>query len=319
MDFASLLNAIPGAIGQGLIWGIMAIGLYITYRVLDFSDLTVDGTMATGAVVFIIALCDYNLNIWIAMVLAFLAGMAAGLMTGIFHTQMGIPPILSGILTQLSLYSINLLLLGNKANRNINTRNYDVLVSMRDAGKWAIDNPIFITLAILIVLIALLYWFFGTETGCALRATGCNQAMARAQGINTKVAKVIGLMVANGLVALSSAMLAQFSGTVDVKMGSGAIVIGLAAIIIGEALFGKLCQNFAFTLSTAVLGTVIYYVVINLVIQMGLPSQLMKLLTALVVAVFLAVPYWKNGLPAFLSGFSAYRKHMEKKEAKKNA
>ena len=291
----------PGAIAQGLIWGIMAIGVYITYKVLDLADLTVDGTMATGGAVCVMLMLN-GVNVWIALLCAVFAGMIAGLLTGIFHTTMGIPPILSGILTQLSLYSINLAIMDFKANQGIAVTKYPLIVSQRNVRQVNLNNPIFITLIILVIVIALLYWFFGTELGCSLRATGANEAMSRAQGINTNIAKIIGLMISNGIVALSSALLAHYQGFVDVNMGRGAIVIGLAAVIISEVIFGKIFINFALKLVGVAIGAVIYYIVIQIVLWLGLNTNLLKLLSALIVAVFLAIPYWKANLDAKYSG-----------------
>lgn len=285
----------PGAIAQGLIWGIMAIGVYITYKVLDLADLTVDGTMATGGAVCVMLMLN-GTNVWISLLCAIFAGMLAGLVTGLFHTTMGIPPILSGILTQLSLYSINLAIMDFKANQGISVTKYNLIVSQRNVRSLSISNPIFTTLIILIIVIAALYWFFGTEIGCSLRATGANEAMSRAQGINTNIAKILGLMISNGIVALSSALLAHYQGFVDVNMGRGAIVIGLAAVIISDVLFGKLFRNFALKLTAVAIGAVIYYIVIQIVLWLGLNTNLLKLLSALIVAVFLAIPFWKEKL-----------------------
>jgi len=293
VNLATLLNAMPGAVAQGMIWGIMAIGLYITYNVLNFSDLTVDGTMATGGAVCIMLMIA-GVNVWIALLCAIIAGMLAGLVTGLFHTAMGIPGILSGILTQLSLYSINLVIMGGKANQAVNIRKYDLIVSSRYVRELSLQNPIFITLIVVVVLIAVLYWFFGREVGAALRSTGANEAMSRAQGLNTNLYKIIGLMLSNGIVALASAMYSHYQGFVDVNMGRGAIVIGLAAIIISNVIFGKLFTNFAAKLLAVVIGAVLYYVVIQVVLWLGLDTNLLKLLSALVVAMFLAIPYWKS-------------------------
>ncbi len=293
MNIMNLVNALPGAAAQGLIWGIMAIGVYLTFRILDVADLTVDGTMCTGGAVCVMLVLS-GWNVWAAMLAAAGVGMIAGLVTGIFHTFMGIPAILAGILTQLSLYSVNLKIMG-KANQAINVSNFDLLVSLRyirDVPFWR--NTIFIVAVIILVLIAVLYWFFGTELGCALRATGCNPHMSRAQGINTNRNKVLGLMISNGLVAFSSALLAQYQGFSDVNMGRGAIVIGLAAVIIGEAIFGHIFRNFALRLLGVALGSILYYLVLQVVIWMGIDTDLLKLLSALVVAVFLAFPYWKG-------------------------
>ena len=287
------LSSLPGAIAQGIIWGIMAIGVYITYKVLDFADLTVDGSICTGAAVCAVLVTN-GINVWLAMLVAMLAGMLAGLATGLFHTFMGIPAILAGILTQLSLYSINLKIMG-KANQAINVDKYNLLVSLRHIKNASLSkNTIFIVAVMCILLIAILYWFFGTELGCSLRATGCNPNMSRAQGINTNMNKVLGLMISNGLVGLSSALLTQYQGFADVNMGRGSIVIGLAAVIIGEAVFGRIFHNFALKMLSVSLGAIIYYIVIQLVLTLGFDANLLKLLSASVVAVFLAVPYWKG-------------------------
>ena len=287
-----LFNALPGSVSQGLIWGIMAIGIYITYRILDVADLTVDGSFATGGAVAVILILN-GCNLWLAMLLAFVAGLIAGAVTGLLHTLMGIPPILAGILTQLALYSINLKIMG-KANQSINVNQTEILVSLRWVKELAFHNPLITVGVVLVILIALLYWFFGTEMGCALRATGANINMSRAQGINTSFNKVLGIMISNGLVAFSGAFLAQYQGFADVKMGQGAIVIGLAAVIIGEAIFGKIFKNFALRLLSVAFGSVIYYIVVQAVITMGLDANLLKLLSAVIVALFLAIPYWKN-------------------------
>lgn len=290
--FGQLFNALPGSISQGLIWGIMAIGVYITYRILDVADLTVDGSFATGGAVAVMLILN-GWNLWLAMLMAFIAGLLAGLITGLLHTFMGIPPILAGILTQLSLYSINLKIMG-KANQSLNVNQTDLLVSLRWVKEFAFHNPLITVGIVVIVLIAILYWFFGTEMGCAIRATGNNLNMSRAQGINTNFNKVLGIMLSNGLVAFSGAFLAQYQGFADVKMGQGAIVIGLAAVIIGEALLSKVFKNFALKLLAVVLGSVIYYIVIQAVITLGFDANLLKLLSAAIVAIFLAVPYWKR-------------------------
>ncbi|MBQ8559026.1 MAG: ABC transporter permease [Tyzzerella sp.] len=281
-------TALPGAAAQGIIWGIMAIGVYITYRVLDLADLTVDGSIGTGGAVLVMCTIG-GMDIRIAMVVAFLAGCLAGLMTGIFHTVFGIPAILSGILTQLALYSVNLRILGGKANQTLSVMKYDLIVSLRD-----IPNAIVIGLIFTACVIAVLYWFFGTEMGHSIRATGCNAAMARANGINTNSRKIIGLVLSNGIVALSGALLSQYQGFADVNMGRGAIVIGLAAVIIGEVIFGKIFKNFALRLAGVMFGGIIYYAVITLVLRLGLNANDLKLFSALVVALFLAVPYWKG-------------------------
>ena len=289
----SLLNALPGAVAQGLIWGIMAIGVYLTYRILDFADLTVDGSLGTGGAVCIMLMLTGH-NVWVSMAGALIAGMLTGLVTGLLHTFMGIPAILSGILTQLSLYSVNLKIMG-KANQAINVDKFDLLVSLRYIRNVAFyKNTIFVVAVGIVLLILVLYWFFGTELGCSLRATGCNDKMARAQGINTDFARVLGLMISNGLVALSGALLCQYQGFADVNMGRGAIVIGLAAVIIGEAVFGKIFRNFGFRLLGVAIGSIIYYLVLQVVIWRGIDTDLLKILSAAVVAVFLAIPYWKS-------------------------
>ena len=293
MQIMSLITALPGAAAQGLIWGIMAIGLYITFRILDIADLTVDGTLCTGGAVCIMMMLSGH-NVWVSMLVATGAGLLAGLATGIFHTFMGIPAILAGILTQLSLYSINLKIMG-KANQAINVDKFDLLVSLRYIKNVPIyRNTILLVAVIIVVLIAFLYWFFGTELGCSLRATGCNDRMSRAQGINTDFNRVLGLMISNGLVAFSGALLSQYQGFADINMGRGAIVIGLAAVIIGEALFGKIFHNFGFRLLGVALGSIVYYFVLQIVIWLGIDTDLLKLLSAAVVAVFLAIPYWQS-------------------------
>ena len=286
----SLLNTMPGAIAQGAIWGVMAVGLYITYKILDLADLTVDGSFTTGGAVLVVCAAG-GINIYLSMLLALLVGCLTGLVTGILHTKFGIPAILAGILTQIALYSVNLRILGGKANQPLSVTKYDLVVSLRNINQSLIVCAIFV-----IVLIAVLYWFFGTELGHSLRATGCNQAMARANGINTATNKIIGFIISNGIVALSGALLAQYQGFADVNMGRGAIVIGLASIIIGEVAFGKLFKNFALKLLAAVFGGIIYYIVISFVLWLGLPANDLKLLSAIVVAVFLGIPYWKGKL-----------------------
>lgn len=296
----SFFNALPGAIAQGLIWGIMAIGVYITYKILDVSDLTVDGSFCTGGAVCAV-LVTTGWNVWAAMAMAMLAGLLAGLVTGFFHTKCGIPAILSGILTQLGLWSVNLAIMDMKANVAVNVNNHDLLVSLRylqevqKGNRPVFEHPIFVVGVLTVVVIGILYWFFGTELGCSIRATGANGNMARAQGINTSFNKVLGFALANMLVALSGAMLCQYNGFAEINMGRGAIVIALAAIIIGEVAFGKIFRNFGFKLLAVSLGSIIYYVVIQFVIsELKLNTNYMKLISALIVALFLAVPYWKQ-------------------------
>ncbi len=293
--FGQLLSALPGAVSQGLIWGIMAIGVYLTYRILDIADLTVDGSFATGGAVGVMCILN-GWNLWAAVLMAFAAGVLTGVLTGVFHIFMGIPAILSGILSQLGLYSINLKIMG-KANQSVNVNNTDLLISLRWVKEFALRNPLITVSIIILVLIALLYWFFGTEMGCGIRATGANINMSRAQGINTNFNKILGLMLSNGLVAFSGALLSQYQGFADVNMGRGAIVIGLAAVIIGEAVFGKIFKNFALKLLSVVLGSIIYYIVIQAVITLGFDANLLKLLSALIVAIFLAIPFWKSKMP----------------------
>lgn len=280
-------NALPGAIGQGLIWGIMAIGVYITFRVLDFADLTVDGTLATGGATLVMCMAG-GMNVYLALFVAFLAGCVAGLVTGLLNTAFGIPPILAGILTQLALYSVNLRIMG-KANQPISPYNYKLAVSMADIKMAIVVVAIFV-----VAIIAALYWFFGTEMGHAIRATGSNMNMARANGINISMSKIVALILSNGLVALSGGLLAQYQGFADINMGRGAIVIGLAAVIIGEVIFGKIFKNFALKLLAVAFGAIIYYVVMQFVINLGLNTDDLKLLTAAIVAVFLGIPYIKS-------------------------
>ena len=288
---ANLPGALPGACAQGLIWGIMAIGVYLTYRILDVADLTVDGSFGTGGAVCVMCLLSGQ-NIWVSLLAAVLAGLATGLVTGLLHTFMGIPAILAGILTQLALYSINLKIMG-KANQSINVDKYDLLISLRWVKEFALHNPIIMVIIVTAVLIGVLYWFFGTELGCGIRATGSNPAMSRAQGINTNFNIVLGLAVSNALVALSGALLSQYQGFADVQMGRGAIVIGLAAVVIGEAVFSKIFRNFALKLLSVGIGSIIYYIVMQICIWFKIDTDLLKMLSAIVVAIFLAVPYWK--------------------------
>ena len=291
---ANLPGALPGACAQGLIWGIMAIGVYLTYRILDVADLTVDGSFGTGGAVCVMCLLS-GMNVWAALAVALLAGLATGLVTGLLHTFMGIPAILAGILTQLALYSINLKIMG-KANQSINVDKYDLLISLRWVKEFALHNPIVMVAIVTAVVIGVLYWFFGTELGCGIRATGCNPGMSRAQGINTDLSKVIGLSLSNGLVALSGALLCQYQGYADINMGRGAVVIGLAAVVIGEAVVKHISPNFAVRLTGVLVGAVIYYLVYQVIIFVGFDTDLLKMFSALVVAVFLGVPYLKKQL-----------------------
>ncbi|MBR2850883.1 MAG: ABC transporter permease [Anaerotignum sp.] len=288
MNIMSLLNALPGSVAQGLIWGIMAIGVYMTYKVLDFADLTVDGSIATGGATAVMLMLSGQ-NVYVALIGATIAGMLAGLATGIFHVAFGIPGILAGILTQLGLYSVNMRIMG-KSNQAISVDNYDLILSLRD-----IPNAILVGVIFCAVLIVLLYCFYGTEIGRVFRATGCNEIMARAQGTNTDHMKIIGLMISNGVVALAGGLYAQYQGNADVNMGRGAIVIGLAAVIIGEVVLGRLVHfNYMLRMAAVVFGAIMYFCVIAVVLWLGLETTDMKLISALIVAAFLAVPYLKG-------------------------
>lgn len=294
----SLFRAMPGSIAQGMIWGVMALGVYITFRLLDFADLTVDGSIATGAAVSVM-LIRAGVSPIATLPIAFLAGALAGMVTGLLNTALGIPGILASILTQISLYSINLNIMG-KANQPVSVDNYPLVVSLRYVTDGSVSRLLFFLgmIVFLLALIAVMYWYFGTEQGHAIRATGCNSNMARAQGINTNFIKVLALMISNGLVGLCGALYGQFQGASDVNMGRGAIVIGLAAVISGEVLFGKFASKrklaFAFTLASVILGAVIYYMVYQFVLWLKMPSEDMKLFSAIVVAIFLAIPYLKE-------------------------
>ena len=293
----ALLRSLPGACAQGLIWGLLALGVYITYKLLDVADLTVDGSMATGGAVAVM-LIRAGMNPWLALIFAFLAGMAAGFITGMLHTALGIPGILASILTQISLYSINLNILGS-SNQAVSVDKYSLVVSLRYISDSTASKIRMFTTCILfcVVLVAILYWYFGTEQGHAIRATGCNRQMARAQGINTDFHTVLALMISNGLVGLSGGLYAQYQGAADVNMGRGAIVIGLAAVIIGDVLFGKMCAGkkiaFAYTLLSVIAGAILYYLVLSVVLWLKFPSDDLKLFSAIVVAIFLSIPYLK--------------------------
>lgn len=293
----ALLRSLPGACAQGLIWGLLALGVYITYKLLDFADLTVDGSMATGGAVAVM-LIRAGMNPWLALIFAFLAGMAAGFITGMLHTALWIPGILASILTQISLYSINLNILGS-SNQAVSVDKYSLVVSLRYISDSTASKIRMFTTCILfcVVLVAILYWYFGTEQGHAIRATGCNRQMARAQGINTDFHTVLALMISNGLVGLSGGLYAQYQGAADVNMGRGAIVIGLAAVIIGDVLFGKMCAGkkiaFAYTLFSVIAGAILYYLVLSVVLWLKFPSDDLKLFSAIVVAIFLSIPYLK--------------------------
>ena len=282
-----LLGALPGAVAQGLVWGVMAVGVFITYKILDIADLTVDGTICTGAAVCTMLMLA-GVNPWVSILAALAAGLAAGVVTGLLNILLGIPAILSGILTQMMLWSVNLKILG-KANQALSARSNPVILSQMD-----IPSALIVLAIVAAVLIALLYLFFGTELGCGIRATGCNSVMSRAQGINTNVAKLIGLALSNGIVALSGALLCQYQGYTDINMGRGAVVIGLAAVVIGEALMSRISQNFAVKLTGVVLGAVVYYLVYQAIIFVGFDTDLLKMFSAIVVAAFLGIPYLKK-------------------------
>lgn len=290
-----LLGVLPYAVSEGLIWGVMALGLYITNKILDFSDLTVDGSIVTGAAVCAVMMMQ-GVNPWVAMLCAMLAGGLCGLLTGGLHTVFGIPPILSGILTQLMLYSINLKIMG-QSNLYLQSYLYPVIITIGDvrSDPWSVIGTL---LAIVFIMIAVYYWFFGTALGCSIRSTGCNINMSRAQGINTDFTKILGLVIANAFVALAGALLAQYRGPVTLTMGQGAIVIGLAAIVIGDAIFSKIARNFAVRLLGVVVGSVIYFSVYQIIIYMGVEADLLKMLSAVVVALFLGVPHIKNKIMA---------------------
>lgn len=286
----NLLSQLPGNVAQGIIWGIMALGVFITFKLLNFADLTVDGSFATGGAVTAILLIN-GVPVWIAVIAALVAGILAGLITGLLHTLLGIPDILSGILTQIALYSINLNIMG-KSNLPISYRNYTLVISASN-----INMAILVGLIISAIIITLMYWYFGTEQGSTIRSTGSNPSMSKAQGININVAKVIALALSNGLVALAGSFSAQYQGFSDVNMGRGAIVIGLAAVIIGEvigeALFRKRI-NFVIRLVFVVVGGILYYIAMGIVLWLKMPTDDTKLFTAVIVAIFLAVPYLKG-------------------------
>lgn len=290
-----LLSSLPGAVAQGLIWGIMAIGVFITFRILDIADLTVDGTLCTGGAVCAVLMIN-GVNVWLAILCAVIAGALCGIVTGFFHVVLGIPAILAGILTQLMLWSVNLKIMG-KANIALPSRSVKVLLTQMDIPSALIVIGIFA-----VVLIAVLYAFFGTEIGCAVRATGSNGAMSRAQGINTNIMKLLGLSLSNALVALCGALLSQYQGFSDINMGRGAIVIGLASVIIGEAVLSRISRNFALKLFGMFVGAVVYYLVYQVVIFIGLDTDMLKMFSALVVAVFLGTPHVKKTYFSRLKG-----------------
>lgn len=287
LSVPTLIGALPGNIAQGVIWGIMALGVYLTFRILNFADLTVDGSFATGGAVTVMLVIN-GWSVPTALLAAFVAGLAAGFVTGFLHTVLGIPDILAGILSQIALYSINLNIMG-MANQALSVDKYNLLVSLRDVQKSILVSVIFA-----FIIICILYWYFGTEQGSALRATGCNPNMAKAQGINVDFMKVLALSLSNGLVALAGGLIAQYQGFADINMGRGSIVIGLAAVIIGEVLGEALLAkhlNFMGRLIFVVIGGIIYYIVVGIVLWLKMPTNDLKLFTAIIVAIFLAVPY----------------------------
>lgn len=291
LSLPNLVSRMPGGIAQGIIWGIMALGIFITFRMLDFADLSVDGSFATGGAVTVMLILAGH-SPWLAVAVAVLAGVLAGMCTGLLHTKLGIPAILAGILTQFALYSINLRIMGMAANKSANPNVYKLIVSMRNIPMAIVIGAIFA-----VAIIAILYWYFGTEQGSAIRATGSNPNMSRAQGINVNSMKVIGLSISNGIVALSGGLMAQFQGFADINMGRGAIVIGLAAVIIGEVLCGAIfCKGCSFytRLFFVLLGGVVYYLVMVVILWLKLDPNDLKLFTAVLVAVFLAVPYLRS-------------------------
>lgn len=295
MDMSTFLGFFPLPAAQGMIWGIMAIGVYLTFRILDVADLTVDGSFATGGAVCVM-LIRAGVSAWIALPVAFAAGAVAGAVTGLLHTRCGIPVILAGILTQLALYSVNLRIMSDKANQPVSVDRFSLLVSSRYVRETSFRNPLLILLVLLALTVGALYWFFGTELGASVRATGANRKMARAQGINTRFNVVLGLALSNGLVALSGALMSQFQGFANVDMGKGAIVIGLAAVIIGEVLLSRVFRNFALRLCAVIIGSILYYLILQLILLAGLRTNDLKLFTAVTVAIFLAVPYWNRHL-----------------------
>ena len=291
LSLLKLAKNLPGGIAQGLIWGLMALGVLITFRLLDVADLTVDGSFTLGAAVTVMLIIA-GWPAWLAMLVAVIAGILAGLCTGLLHVKLGIPVILAGILTQFSLYSINLRIMGMAANKALSVDKYNLILSSRN-----ITSAILTSLVIAFVLVCVFYWYFGTEQGSALRATGSNPAMSRALGIDIGAMKILGLAISNGVVALSGGLMSQYQGFADINMGRGAIVIGLAAVIIGEvlgrAILGK-HLNFFGTMSFVVIGGVVYYLVVVLVLWLRLNSNDLKLITAVIVALFLAVPYLRE-------------------------
>lgn len=294
----AFLNALPSAVAQGLIWGLVAIGIYISYKILDIADLSVDGSFATGACICVVSIAG-GVPVWLSVVLAFLAGALAGAVTGLLHTLFNIPSILAGILTQLGLYSINIqLIMGGRSNYPFSSIFYytgnefdpdSLLLGMSDKVASIVVPLIFVA-----AIILLLRLFFYTEIGLTIKSTGDNPAMSKAQGVNINLNKIIGLAISNGIVALAGSLLAQYQGFADVTMGTGAIVVGLAAIFIGLSVSMKIKSNFIVSLIGVVGGAIVYYVIFTVVMLLGLHTNYLKLLSAVIVAVFLAVPYLKK-------------------------
>ena len=279
------LSSLPGAVTLGIIWGIMALGVFISYKILDIPDLTVDGSFATGGAVCAIIITNGG-SFWLGLLIGFIAGVLCGLATGLLHTFLGIPPILAGILTQLSLWSVNLKIMSGHSNTSISARSFSVIFS-----QLRIPDALWKVALIVAILVLILYVFFGTELGASIRATGNNPRMSRAQGINTKFNIVLGLMISNGIVALSGALLAQYQGFADINMGRGAIVIGLCAVVIGGAITKHISPNFLIRMVGVVGGAIVYYFVYQTVVFLGFDTDLLKMLAALVVAIFLGGPY----------------------------
>lgn len=297
LSVTNLISRMPAAVAQGIIWGLMALGVFITFRLLDIPDMTVDGSFATGGAVTVMLLLA-GMPAWAALLIAIVVGVLTGLCTGFLHTKLGIPAILAGILTQFALYSINLRIM-TKANQTASVQKFGMFWENGNGflvSSLHIPQAILVGLVLTAIIVALSYWYFGTEQGSALRATGNNPAMSRAQGIHIGTMKVIGLGISNGIVALAGGLMTQFQGTADVSMGRGAIVIGLAAIVIGEilcdAIFSKGC-NFAVKLCFIIFGGVVYYAVMVVILWLKLDPNDLKLFTAIIVAAFLAIPQLK--------------------------
>ena len=288
-----ILSAMEGAVSQGILWGLMTLGVYFTFRILNVADMTVDGSFATGGAITAVLICK-GMNPVLTLIFVFITGTICGFVTGFMNTKLKINILLASILSQIALYSINIRIMG-KANTPLlgNPTMMSQLKSLFDGKITTTTCSLIIGLVVIAIVIAICYWFFGTEYGSAIRATGSNENMVRAMGVNTDTTKIVGLMLSNGLVALSGAFVAQSQGYADVGMGTGTIVIGLASIIIGEVIFGS-HFGFWYTLISVVFGSVVYRIVIAVVLQLGLKSTDLKLLTALIVAISLSVPVFKS-------------------------